>query len=253
MVSSFTVGAGATWTLPPNVVVKMPALTSLSVSGTLMIAGTDSEPVTITDRRDDSVGDYSDPGDPFRGAWVGLIITDGGVAEIDHLDLRYASRNTGATSASVLAQAGGLLILRDSILTEGARDGVLIAGGGLAHQIERNLIENHSGDGIELRNTTGAIELVDNLVRDNNGVGLRLTNATGDLVVENNQFIDNGSFGLFVTPQPRSGSLSGNTLTGNSAGPVLLAPNASASVIPLDNTLDGPVYVESGTLTVDAT
>ena len=250
---SLNVASGVTLTVPAGTVLKAETAISITINGALIVSGSEGDPVYFTEVRDSTVGELIASGDPFRGTWVGLIITDGGVAEIDHLDLRYASRNTGATSASVLAQAGGLLILRDSILTEGARDGVLIAGGGLAHQIERNLIENHSGDGIELRNTTGAIELVDNLVRDNNGIGLRLTNATGDLVVENNQFIDNGSFGLYVTPQPRSGSLSGNTLTGNSAGPVLLAPNASASVIPLDNTLDGPVYIESGTLTVDST
>ncbi|MCC5863487.1 MAG: right-handed parallel beta-helix repeat-containing protein, partial [Wenzhouxiangella sp.] len=217
--SSLTVGAGVTWTLPPGVIVKMPFNTALGVNGQLVVEGTAAEPVYITEQRDDSVGDYSEPGDPGPGRWTGLVINDGGVANIDHLRLRYASRSIGIISASIVVNDGGLLNLSDSIIRLGGIRGVMINGGSLAHQIERNLIETHGSSGIELINTSGAVALIDNEVQLVSGPGINLNNAAAPVLVQGNRVLGGSGHGMLISssglPLPDEGEAPVIELIGN--------------------------------------
>ena len=248
---ALTVTEDVTLTIPHGTVLKSDSTVWIRVDGALQVNGTETDPVYFTEVRDSSVGLEIEPGDPQPGSWRYVEVRDGGEAVLDHLHVRYASNFS--YPRSIWVRSGGLLTLRDSSISEGRRVGIEISGGSEDHIIERTVVETHVEQGIVLSGTSGAIELNDNTVRDNDSHGLRLTNVTGSPVFEGNELINNGGYGLSIVDQPFMNGLVGNTLTGNSSGPVFLNPNASATVVPLDNTLDGPVWLGSGTLEVDTT
>ncbi|TVQ41518.1 MAG: right-handed parallel beta-helix repeat-containing protein [Wenzhouxiangella sp.] len=204
--------------MPPGVVVKLRFWNGLGVNGQLVVAGTADDPVHITDRRDASVGDYSDAGDPGPGSWIGLTIADGGVAEIDHLRLRYAGASS-SSPASIQVNGGGLLTLRDSVIHQGSRAGVRFNGGSLAHQLERNLIETHGSSGIELINTSGAVALIDNEVQLVSGPGINLNNVAAPVLVQGNRVLGGSGHGMLISnsglPLPDEGEAPVIELIGN--------------------------------------
>ncbi|MCC5866089.1 MAG: hypothetical protein JJU31_13280, partial [Wenzhouxiangella sp.] len=103
---NLAVAAGVTLTVPEGTVLKAAFGVAITVNGTLDVAGTNANPAYFTEERDGSVGEDVVVGDPGPGAWIGLIIADGGVANIDHLRLCYASRSIGIISASIVVNDG---------------------------------------------------------------------------------------------------------------------------------------------------
>ncbi|MCB1123286.1 MAG: right-handed parallel beta-helix repeat-containing protein, partial [Verrucomicrobiae bacterium] len=104
-----TVGAAATLTLMPGVVLKMTNGQHFQVDGSLSAVGTATQPIIFTSRRDDTVlGDtYNDPdNDPVRGDWQGLIVSSGsGTVELDYVDIRYAGNASSPGNNSWLRSA----------------------------------------------------------------------------------------------------------------------------------------------------
>ena len=93
--ASLSVPSGVKLTLGPGVAIKFRASTRLTAtSGSeLAIEGTQLRPVVMTSDRDDSVvGDTNADGAasmPAPGNWVGLILSSGSTASVQHALLRY--------------------------------------------------------------------------------------------------------------------------------------------------------------------
>ncbi|MFW5465166.1 cutinase family protein, partial [Knoellia sp. CPCC 206391] len=93
--SSFTVPAGTTLTLNPGAVLKSSG-TGLIVGGTLTAAGTATNPVVFTSIWDSTAGgDTTAVSSPTRapatGDWNGIDASTRSVAQLDFIDVRYAS------------------------------------------------------------------------------------------------------------------------------------------------------------------
>jgi hypothetical protein len=100
---NLTVPAGATLTLSAGAILKMSPGTALLVSGTLIAAGTSTQPVIITSLADDSVGGDTAADGPTSGKpgdWNGLSFGSGSVASsLQFASVRFATQIT-LTAAS---------------------------------------------------------------------------------------------------------------------------------------------------------
>ena len=206
--SSLTVAEDATLTIPQGTVLKCESSVWIRVDGTLQVNGTETQPVYFTEVRDSSVGEEIETADPQPGSWRYVDVRDGGVANLDHLHVRYAS--SFSYPRSIWVRSGGLLTLRDSVISEGRRVGIEISGGSEDHIIERTVVETHVEQGIVLSGTSGAIQLTDNIVRDNGSHGLQLSNVTGPVSLSNNEITNGGGHGIVISgsglPESPNGS-----------------------------------------------
>jgi hypothetical protein len=110
-----TVPAGRTLTLAPGAIVKLGTNSSsyngITVAGTLIAAGTVTNPVVLTSFRDDTIGGDTDadttqgnPIPPTPGDWYGIDAQPGSTVLGQHLDIRYGNYGiyaTGSASARV--------------------------------------------------------------------------------------------------------------------------------------------------------
>lgn len=127
--STLNVPAGDTLTVPAGAVLKFAASTWLSVSGTLRVQGTASQPVVCTDLDDDSAGgDTNGNGNvaPIAGRWGALDAQAGGAIVATHLEVRYAGLGSGG--AVRVFDQGGLDWNGGAARGSGNRDGVQIVG-----------------------------------------------------------------------------------------------------------------------------
>ena len=205
---ALTVEEDVTLTILHGTVLKSESTVWIRVDGTLQVNGTEADPVYFTEVRDSSVGLEVESGDPQPGSWRYVHVRDGGVADLNHLHVRYASNFS--YPRSIWASGGGLLTLRDSVISQGRRVGIEISGGSEDHIIERTLVETHETQGIVLSGTSGAIQLTDNIVRDNGSHGLQLINVTGLVTLRNNQITNGGGHGIVISgsglPESPNGS-----------------------------------------------
>ena len=105
------VPAGDTLTIPAGNIVKFgnPYYSSLTVEGSLVVAGTAASPVTFTSVRDDSIGgDTNGDGNttsPVAGDWSGISVSGTtSTVSLGHVDIRYAYvgvSSSGAVTASI--------------------------------------------------------------------------------------------------------------------------------------------------------
>ncbi len=95
-IASLTVPVGRTLTLEAGVNLKFGFATQVIVSGTLLTNGTPSEPVVLTDFRDDAVaGDTNNDGTatlPAEAWWRGVRATSGCSVIANHARVRYAGQ-----------------------------------------------------------------------------------------------------------------------------------------------------------------
>lgn len=92
--ASFAIGAEATLTLEPGVVVKAEGEGGIQVRGELVSDGTPEAPVTFTSLRDDAeIGDTNGDGmatSPAPEDWIGIEYPEASEVELDHLKLKFA-------------------------------------------------------------------------------------------------------------------------------------------------------------------
>lgn len=236
VVGDFSVAAGATLTIEPGTVVKFADnyvyATYFLVNGTLNAQGTSGSPITFTTVRDDSVGGDSN-GDgsattPAAGLWVGIVIYDGGSVTLDHATIRYAGAYlTGSaqyTGMGAIHKTGaGTLTVSNSILEASSTRGIWISDATGNVTIANSTIRNHATNGILVESPAASIALAGNTIVDNTGAGILV-----------NRGIPN---------------ITGNTLSGNTAGALIVMPNSSDTPVADDNVFDGPIKVASGSIT----
>jgi hypothetical protein len=100
------VPSGTALTVPAGTIIKFGVdnLAGLNVAGSLLVDGASDAPVILTSLRDDSVlGDTN--GDratstPVAGNWEGIHVTDGGIFQMDHAEVRYADTGVKSSAAS---------------------------------------------------------------------------------------------------------------------------------------------------------
>ncbi len=95
-----TVDAGSTLTVLAGTVIKFATGVPLYVNGTLSATGSQSAPVYFTDYRDDEAGgDTNGDGNatsPAAGWWIGILVQDGGAANLDYCRIHYGGGYHGA-------------------------------------------------------------------------------------------------------------------------------------------------------------
>lgn len=107
--SDMTVREGATVTVDPGVVIKASGGWNVYVDGALALAGTAAEPIVLTERRDDSVGNPLDTnGDGNTSApgvsWGGIYYrrtTDALASPMSNVRMRYAGNGVVLTEADL--------------------------------------------------------------------------------------------------------------------------------------------------------
>jgi hypothetical protein len=114
-----SLGSGQTLTAEPGAVVKFASAGGergqLLVSGTLDVKGVEGAPAIFTSRYDDSAGGHcscAGPGTPTSGDWYGLTLLNGGRANVDHAEVRFAAK------ALDLQAEGAHLSATNSILSD---------------------------------------------------------------------------------------------------------------------------------------
>ncbi|WP_183971446.1 right-handed parallel beta-helix repeat-containing protein, partial [Wenzhouxiangella marina] len=251
------VPAGATLTLPPGTVVKADVGgRSLTVLGLLEAVGTSAEPVVFTEIRDDTVGgDSGFPGDPAPGAWNGIDIRDGGSAVLEQARIRYTGQSTFLTWA-IRKFGSGDLVLLDTYIAFGSRDGVVIDGAGGSLLLQGNRIEGMGGNGMIIRNAAASIQILSNRILDNLGNGVLIEEASP--LIQNSRLARNAQAGVRVSGASSAPTLTANWISGNNVGvdsysganPLIGGSEGSGNDL-VDNTLFGVRNNDSG-LVIDA-
>jgi hypothetical protein len=158
---NLTIGAGATLTIEPGVIVKVPLGAKLTVDGSLIAAGTEREPVVFTSVRD-RIGQDGGGGEegPAAGDWQGIVVQKGGEVELRSTRVRFATtglRGEPGSSLSVrgseIAQVSANAIRGFKLAAVTVADSFFGAAGGAAVIIDGNDLDperlsgNHvSGD-----------------------------------------------------------------------------------------------------------
>jgi len=227
-VTGVNVNAPAVLTIPAGRVVKFPSNGLMRIYGLLEIAGTEGDEVVFTDYRDDSFGgDTNGDGNasaPAPGGWSRIEVPDGGRTTIDHLRVRYA----GSSIASVYKFGAGDMAVRNSIIEHSQRVGIRVKDSAGNHEIGGSRVENSGPYALELINASGAMEIHDNSIASGSNAG------------------------LLVNGHPVVSGIHRNTFDGGGfLGSVRLDMVSSGTILDADNTLNGAIHVDSGTLASD--
>jgi parallel beta-helix repeat protein len=277
VVSGTTVATGVTLTLSPGAILKFQPNASLAIFGNLVAVGSEAEPIYFTEIRDDSVGGDTN-GDlgatlPAPGSWRSISIANGGTAELVHTQIRYGG-NGSSQSSSLNKNGSGSLVITDSLIKDSATRGLNLVETTDAISITRNLFEDNNvgaaavqttgpisifdndmeGNrfGIYVERSIGTVTVSNNRVSSSDIVGIDLFDLTGPIGVNANE-LSNNQRGLRIRHSPNLSGITGNSFDPNNVSPVVLDAISSGTVIDADNTLNGPIEVESGNLISNTT
>lgn len=132
------VPAGMSLTIEPGVQVLVDTTlagssATFTVAGTLLAAGSEADSILFS----------VVSGQQGRGNWDGLIISDGGTANLDYCRISYAKGGIVAREQTVT--------INHSVISECSGDGVLFSGyeGAASGQIRNSVVKNNGGWGID--------------------------------------------------------------------------------------------------------
>ena len=144
-----TIASGATLTIKAGTIVKFDGSSSgITVSGTLEVGGTASQPVVLSSWKDDTAGrDSNGDGDattPAAGDWQGIKISSSGEAMLKGVEIRYASIAVDANAS------GAQATLENAVLRDGGF-GVYVYSPFAEIQARNVLIADNSKTGVFVR------------------------------------------------------------------------------------------------------
>ncbi len=214
--SNVRVVAGVTLTISPGTVVKFNAGRRLEADGLLQAIGQSEQRIYFTDIRDDSVGgDTNGDGDatlPEPGGWRGLEATGSGSIHLAHVEVRYAGHNStyNRGEANIWFRSDGHLSVSDSIIRDGARDGVRVENADGPISINGSQIIDNNWSGVNLIEANGDVEVDDNFIDGNSSNGIRLDGASSQPTLSNNQ-IGHSNYGILILTPDSHVSIVGNS------------------------------------------
>ena len=247
--STVTVASGATLTVEAGVAIKAASRETLAVSGSLVTAGTVTNPVVFTTSTDDTVGGDSN-GDgtattPTSSTWGGIS-----AQVFERFDMAYTEVRHAPVSASV---CGGTNVRAPVSIHNSVLTGVNVNAEVV--DISNNLVKNAVGSGIAATDCSLPADAPSSItVRDNNVTGT--TSAGTD-----------APSGRAITIRSRAldgAQLTGNRGTNNAGGNVLVLTGALSAdttwpvnpgltwAIEGDRTYQGLVVPAGVTLTMPA-
>jgi RHS repeat-associated protein len=220
---SAIVGAGATLTLEPGVVIKM---SSFSISGVLIADALDNQPVVFTSLQDDTAGgDTNNDGistTPASGDWTTITIQSGGQAILNHVVVRFGG---GAHPWSGLYNSGGSLTITNSTISNNGFYGIEDIGNG-SLSVTGSEISNHASYGIYASSGSSSIPVTP-IVQDN--------------------IFKNNKLPLYIEYYSGNGTISGNTGSGNTTNGIQLIKIGGNTTLAANSNLpyvgDGGYYL----------
>ncbi|MBI3553018.1 MAG: hypothetical protein HY077_10930, partial [Elusimicrobia bacterium] len=171
---NLTVGAGATLTIDPGVVVKfnlVNELLSLTVEGVLVASGTPSAPVYFTSILDESVAPGVTPNifaPPDRGNWIGLRLKNASTpSTLNNTIIRYA----GAASTAAVLVGGISPVFTGGEVSFSAGDGITLGPGSGSLSLSGVNVANNLGHGLNAEALVqGYLYLKNDRFGGNNGI-----------------------------------------------------------------------------------
>ncbi len=200
--------SGVTLTVAPGAVLRFDGATNTLLNeGSLLIQGTEGNPVVITSAQET----------PAAGDWGGIVVAStAATTVVDYAQVSYA--NLGVqVNASTLVDNGtcDTLCIRNSYI-EHNNTGIYVDSAN--PWIERNIIQYNLDDGIYL--TAAAPEIRANTIRanGNNGAddaGIDIRGISSPLITEGNEIYSNTRYGIYVYGSMTAGGDPAPVITGN--------------------------------------
>ena len=234
--SDVTVGAQATLTIAPGVIVKLGRARSLRVDGALVAVGQPGQPVVFTAFADDSFGGDTDGGGPSVGApgdWGTLEFrsgADGGVSRIEHALIRY-----GGSASGAVRLVSAAVPIADSEIVYGSSYGLVISN--CSPEVTDNLVTDHALAGIYVVGASSPVLSGNVLERNDQGIYSHSATPT----IADNQIRDNVSHGIYFAGGPVAPEITGNVIVNNGALvrlPFSALPGVDAGNVMGPNTVD---------------
>ena len=225
---SVTIAQGKTLTLLPGAIIYGTSPSSLFViNGKINAVGTAGKPIIFT-----STGDAAYGGSGSVVYWNGFDIGTTGELNADHAKIRYAGRSSSGNDYAIDVTGAGKLNLTNSEITD-----------------------SYYG-GINILNSTGAVTIDNNTISTPN-YGIRISNTgTGNIQITNNQISSSGSSAIMISAYPKGDlTIRGNTVSGGTYSVQITTSNFTPTMLTgfEYNTFSKPVYLLSGTLSIDLT
>ena len=210
---------GVTLTLEAGVVLNFTNVYNLTVDGTLIVQGSQAEPVVLTSSRSA----------PSRGDWQGVILSADSVGNlIDYAEIRYAQTGLDLRSDGVTVS--------NSVVEHSSQNGIRINGA--SPMIDANTLRNNRY-GLYIQ--SGSPQVTGNVVRDNDDYGIWITTSGSAPLINGRNEITANNRGIYVqgngvtanNPLPL---VNGNDLYGNSQHDYYAASFGDAANVTLDAT-----------------